>query len=154
MDDAIATGNASWFLTTSERSKLFVRVSGDAGHNLDLDHYLEIGGDTGLRGYPLRYQNGDERAQATVEERLYTDWFLFRLLHIGGAAFFDMGRTWGTTAVPTPQLGMLKDVGVGLRLGNARSAYGSIIHIDLATPLDARGSISKLQFLVSTQQTY
>ncbi|MGA2364130.1 MAG: hypothetical protein ABSG12_01350 [Steroidobacteraceae bacterium] len=154
MDDAIATGNASWFLTTSERSKLFVHISGDAGHNLDLDHYLEIGGDTGLRGYPLRYQNGDERVQATVEERLYTNWYLFRLLHVGGAAFFDMGRTWGTTAVPTPQLGMLKDVGVGLRLGNARSAYGSIIHIDLATPLDARGSISKLQFLVSTQQTY
>jgi outer membrane protein assembly factor BamA len=154
MDDAIATGNASWFLTTSERSRLLVHLSGDVGHNLDLDHYLEIGGDTGLRGYPLRYQNGDERAQATVEERLYTNWYLFRLLHVGGAAFFDMGRTWGSTAVPTPQLGLLKDVGVGLRLGNARSAFGNIIHIDLATPLDAKGSISRLQFLVSTQQTY
>jgi hypothetical protein len=153
-DDAIASGNASYFLTTSEHTKLLVHLSGDAGHNLDGDHYLHIGGDTGLRGYPLRYQNGDDRAQMTVEERLYTDWFPFRLIHVGGAAFYDTGRTWGNTLVPTPQLGWLRDFGLGLRLGNARSALGSIIHIDLATPLDADRSISKLQFLVSTQQSF
>ena len=106
------------------------------GHDLDGDHYLDLGGDTGLRGYPLRYQNGNERALFTVEERLYTDWYLFRLVNIGAAAFYDMGRTWGTTLVPTPQLGLLKDAGVGLRLGNARSSFGSVVHIDLAVPLD------------------
>jgi hypothetical protein len=154
MDDRIVSGNVSYFLTTSERSKLLVHLWADAGHNLDADHYLQIGGDTGLRGYPLRYQNGDGRAQFTVEERLYTNWFLFQLVHVGGAAFFDMGRTWGSTPVPTPQLGLLKDAGVGLRLGNARSSFGSVIHIDLATPLNANSSISRLQFLVSTEQTF
>jgi hypothetical protein len=49
---------------------------------------------------------------------------------------------------------MLRDAGVGLRLGNARSSFSSVIHIDLATPLDANASISKLQFLVSTEQTF
>jgi hypothetical protein len=154
MDDRIVSGNVSYFLTTSERSKLLVHLWADAGHNLDADHYLQIGGDTGLRGYPLRYQNGDGRAQFTVEERLYTNWFLFQLVHVGGAAFFDMGRTWGSAPVPTPQLGLLKDAGVGLRLGNARSSFGSVIHIDLATPLNANSSISRLQFLVSTEQTF
>jgi hypothetical protein len=154
LDDRVVSGNASYFLTTSERSKLLVHLWADAGHNLDLDHYFEIGGDTGLRGYPLRYQNGNERAQFTIEERLYTNWFLFQLVHVGGAAFFDMGRTWGSSPVPTPQLGMLRDAGVGLRLGNARSSFSSVIHIDLATPLDANASISKLQFLVSTEQTF
>jgi hypothetical protein len=154
MDDSMISGNASYYLTTSERSKLLVHVLADVGHNLDADHYLEIGGDSGLRGYPLRYQNGDQRAQFTVEERVYTDWFAFQLVHVGGAVFFDMGRTWGSTPVPTPQLGLLKDFGVGLRLGNARSSFGSVIHIDLATPLNAEQSISKLQFLVSTEQTF
>jgi hypothetical protein len=154
MDDRIVSGNVSYFLTTSERSKLLVHLWADAGHNLDADHYLQIGGDTGLRGYPLRYQNGDGRAQFTVEERLYTNWFLFQLVHVGGAAFFDMGRTWGSAPVPTPQLGLLKDAGVGLRLGNARSSFGSVIHIDLATPFNANSSISRLQFLVSTEQTF
>ncbi len=154
MDDSMISGNASYYLTTSERSKLLVHVLADAGHRLDSDHNFEIGGDSGLRGYPLRYQNGDGRAQFTVEERVYTNWFLFQLVHVGGAVFFDMGRTWGSTPVPTPQLGLLKDLGVGLRLGNARSSFGSVIHIDLATPLDADRSISKVQFLVSTEQTF
>lgn len=154
MDDTVVSGNASYYLTTSDSSKLLVHFLADAGHRLDSDHNFEIGGDSGLRGYPLRYQNGDGRAQFTVEERVYTNWFLFQLVHVGGAVFFDMGRTWGSTPVPTPQLGLLKDLGVGLRLGNARSSFGSVIHIDLATPLDADRSISKVQFLVSTEQTF
>ena len=113
-----------------------------------------LGGDTGLRGYPLRYQNGNQRALVTIEERLYTNYYLFRLVNLGAAAFYDMGRTWGTTLVPTPQLGLLKDVGVGLRLGNQRSSFGSVIHIDLAVPLDRTASISSLQFLVSTHTSF
>jgi hypothetical protein len=65
-----------------------------------------------------------------------------------------MGRTWGTTPVPTPQLGLLKDIGVGLRLGNARSSFGSVVHLDLAAPLNRTSGISALQFLVSTQQSF
>jgi hemolysin activation/secretion protein len=81
---------------------------------------------------------------------------LFRLFNVGGAAFYDMGRTWGTTLVPTPQLGLLKDAGVGLRLGNARSSFGSVIHIDLAVPFDrsSQTHIDSVQFLVSTEQSF
>jgi hemolysin activation/secretion protein len=137
-------------------TRFLARFTGDAGHDLDGDHTLQLGGDTGLRGYPLRYQNGNQRALFTIEERLYTQWYLFRLFNVGGAAFYDMGRTWGTTLVPTPQLGLLKDAGVGLRLGNARSSFGSVIHIDLAVPFDHNSSadISAVQFLVSTQTSF
>ena len=152
--DAIATWSASYYLATSDYTRTLLRFSGDAGHNLDGDHTLQLGGDTGLRGYPLRYQNGNQRALFTVEERLYTNYYLFRLVNVGAAAFYDMGRTWGTTLVPTPQLGLLKDVGVGLRLGNQRSSFGSVIHIDLAVPLDRTSSISATQFLVSTQASF
>lgn len=154
LHDGLASAFASYYLATSNHSRMLLRFSGDLGHDLDGDHYLELGGDTGLRGYPLRYQNGNERALFTVEERLYTDWYLFRLVNIGAAAFYDMGRTWGTTPVPAPQLGLLRDAGVGLRLGNARSSFGSVVHIDLAVPLDRSSGISALQFLVSTQQTF
>jgi hypothetical protein len=154
LHDGLASGFASYYLATSGHSRLLLRFSGDLGHQLDADHYLELGGDTGLRGYPLRYQNGNERALFTVEERLYTDWYLFRLVNIGAAAFYDMGRTWGTAPVPTPQLGLLRDAGVGLRLGNARSSFGSVVHLDLAAPLNRTSGISGLQFLVSTQQSF
>jgi len=154
LHDAIITWTSSYYLATTDQTRLLVRLSGDAGHDLDGDHTLQLGGDTGLRGYPLRYQNGNQRALFTMEERLYTNYFLFRLVNVGAAAFYDMGRTWGTTLVPTPQLGLLKDVGAGLRLGNQRSSFGSVIHIDVAVPLDRSSSISAVQFLVSTQQSF
>jgi outer membrane protein assembly factor BamA len=156
MRDAIATWGASYYLATSDMTRFLARFTGDAGRNLDGDHTLQLGGDTGLRGYPLRYQNGNQRALFTLEERLYTNWYLFRLFNVGAAAFYDMGRTWGTTLVPTPQLGLLKDAGIGLRLGNARSSFGSVIHVDLAFPLDRTSTvpINSVQFLVTTEQSF
>jgi hypothetical protein len=152
--DAMATGYANYYLATSPNTRLYVALAGNVGHNLDGDHFFDLGGDNGLRGYPLRYQNGNQSALFTIEERLYTKWFPFKLFNVGAAAFYDMGRTWGTTLVPNPQLGLLKDVGIGLRLGNARSSFGSVIHVDLAMPLDRGYGIQRMQFLITTQQSY
>ena len=46
-------------------------------HALDPDQQLLIGGDTGLRGYPLGYESGTSRGLLTVEQRFYTDWYPF-----------------------------------------------------------------------------
>lgn len=155
LHDAIITGSGNYYLRTSEYTRFFVNVAANIGHNLDGDHYFDLGGDDGLRGYPLRFQNGHQSALLSVEERLYTNYFLLQLVNLGAAAFFDMGRTWGSPLVSTPDLGLLKDVGLGLRLGNARSSFGSVIHIDAAIPLDRNGyDISRVQFLVSTQASY
>jgi hypothetical protein len=46
--------------------------------------------------------------------------------------FYDMGRTWGANQVTSAQppvkgnQGVLRDIGFGLRLGNSRSATGSV----------------------------
>ena len=152
--DAIAIGSAQYFLTTSAHTRFFTSFTADIGHHLDGDHYFDLGGDDGLRGYPLRYQNGNQLALWSVEQRLYANWYLFRLFNVGAAAFFDMGRTWGTPLVSTPDLGLLKDVGMGLRLGNARSAFGSVIHVDLAFPLERAYDINSVQFVVSTAASY
>jgi hypothetical protein len=154
MQDELLSLNGSYYWATSERTKLLLRFSSDIGHDLDSDHYLDLGGDTGLRGYPLRYQMGAQRALFTAEERLYTNWYLWKLLHVGAAAFYDMGRTWGSSPIDVPQLGLLRDAGVGLRLGNARASFAEVIHIDVATPLDGDNSISRLQFLVTTENSF
>ncbi|MFO1400905.1 MAG: hypothetical protein U1F30_06795 [Steroidobacteraceae bacterium] len=144
----------SWYWTTSTHTLLHLRAAHDAGQRLDLDHYFELGGDSGLRGYPLRYQIGTRRTMLKLEERVYTEWSLWRLLDIGGAAFFDIGRVDGPNPLGAPRLGWLKDAGVGLRLGNSRSSLGNVIHIDLAAPLGAASGISRLQFLVGTEATF
>ena len=113
-----------------------------------------LGGDNGLRGYPLRYQTGNSRALLTLEERFYTNWYPFRLFHVGGAVFADVGRSFGQSAIDVPNLGTLRDVGFGLRFSNSRSALANVLHIDFAFPLDGDSSIKNIQFLVGTQRSF
>ncbi len=152
--DSTLSGSARYYWRTSPASMLYVGLSGDVGHALDGDHDLLLGGDNGLRGYPLRYQAGSARALLTVEERVFTDWYPFRLVHVGGAVFADVGRTWGRDSLGTPNLGLLKDVGFGLRFGNARSALGNVLHLDFAFPLDGGSSISDVQVVLKTHKSF
>lgn len=152
--NAIIGGGVRWYLRQSERRLLFATVFGDISEELDLDNPLEIGGDIGLRGYPLRYQRGDSRAQFTLEQRYFTDYYLWRLLRVGGAVFFDAGRVWGENPYGGENLGLLTDVGFGLRLSSTRSSLGRMIHLDLAFPLDGDSSIDKVQFLITGQRGF
>lgn len=146
--------NARYYKRLSKKRLLFASFDGLYGHNLDIDQQVYLGGDNGLRGYPLRYQAGDKSALLTFEQRFYTDWYPFRLFRVGAAVFFDMGRTWGEGPLNTGNDGWLKDVGAGLRLGNTRSSMGRVVHIDVAYPLDADRNISNVQFLVELKQSF
>ena len=146
--------SARYYKEQSKHWLFFSAVQATKGWSLDLDNQILLGGDNGLRGYPLRYQGGTSRALLTLEQRYFTDWYPFRLFRVGGAVFYDMGRTWGSAPLAQPSLGLLKDVGFGLRLGNARSGLGNVIHVDLAFPLDGDASIQKVQFLVQTEARF
>jgi outer membrane protein assembly factor BamA len=133
---------------------LYAALSGTVTDSLDPDMQLLLGGDNGLRGYPLRYESGTSRALFTVEQRFYTDWYPFRLVRVGGAIFADVGRTWGSGAVGNSAPGLLRDVGFGLRLGNTRSGLGNVLHIDFAFPLNNLVGIQRFQVLVQTMQSF
>ena len=152
--NAVFGGAARWYLRQSERRLLFASLRGDVARQLDLDNPLEIGGDDGLRGYPLRYQRGDARAQFTIEQRYFTDYYLWRLFRVGGAVFFDAGRVWGDNPFGGENLGLLKDVGFGLRLASTRSSIGRMIHVDFAFPLDGDAAIKNFQFLVEGRRSF
>ena len=134
----------------------YAALSGDISHQLDPERQLLLGGDTGLRGYPLRYLQGDRRVLLTLEQRFYSSRELLHLLHLGAAIFFDAGSAWfedGDGKVAARRA-LLKDVGLGLRFGSSRSSRGSMIHLDLAFPLDGGSSIKRVQWLVSTSETF
>jgi hypothetical protein len=149
--NAVISGEVRYYARTSPRTKFFATVNGTTTESLDADQQLLLGGEEGLRGYPLRYQAGTSRALLTLEQRYYTSWYPFRLFHVAGAAFFDMGRTWGTDITGATSDGLLKDIGVGLRLGSSRSAFGNVVHVDLAFPLDGGDDIDQVQFVVETK---
>ena len=143
-----------YYFRQSPRRLFFMDLSTEVGKNLDTDQQILLGGDSGLRGYPLRYQAGEGRWLFTAEQRFFTNWFPFQLFNVGAAVFYDMGATWGRDPLGTPSQGLLRDVGFGLRLGNSRSALGNVLHIDVAFPLDGDSSIRSMQFLVETKKSF
>ena len=146
--------SARYFLQHGPRNVFYVSASADALRNPYVSDQLLLGGDNGLRGFPLRYQSGDQRALLTLEERVYTDWYPFRLFRLGGAVFYDIGRAWGGNYENSVDAGWLQDVGFGLRLAIDRSSSGNVVHLDVAFPINAEGDIKKAQVVVKTYANF
>jgi outer membrane protein assembly factor BamA len=156
--DALANASIDWssryYLRQSVHRVFFASVSGTVTSHRDPEEQLLLGGDNGLRGYPLRYQAGDQNALVTLEQRFYTDWQPLKLFNVGAAVFVDTGRSWGRDEFAAPPAGWLTDVGLGLRLGSARSGLGNVLHIDLAFPLNRTSDIDSVQLLVETRRSF
>ena len=123
-------------------------------NKLDHESQVLLGGDNGLRGYPLRYQTGERSAILSFEQRFYTDWYPFRLIRVGYAFFLDAGRVWGDDPRGTPNLGTLYDVGVGLRLTSPRSSGRAVVHLDLAFPINAPADIDDVQIVIEKKASF
>ncbi|HET7796008.1 MAG TPA: BamA/TamA family outer membrane protein [Rhizobacter sp.] len=147
-------GQMQYYLRLRPNALFYAGASADMLTNSEIDQLLMLGGDNGLRGYPLRYQTGTRRALFTVEERFYTDWYVWRLFHVGAAVFADVGHAWGGPNTNLSNPGWLSDVGVGLRIVSARSAFGNVLHLDVASPLNTTPDIKRVQFLVKTKTSF
>ncbi len=158
IDDGLVSGSLRWYVRDlGEDALLLASVAGAAGLRLDPDAQLLLGGDTGLRGYPFRYRAGDRYWLASLEQRFFGHREYFHLARLGAAAFVDAGEAWYSApppGSPPARRGTLTDAGVGLRIGSSRSSQGSLVHLDLAVPLAADRSIRRVQWLVSTSDTF
>jgi hypothetical protein len=152
-ENVLAAGEMRYYLRNFGDNLFFALLRGEWSRDLDQDRQILLGGDNGLRGYPLRYQSGEKLFLLTLEQRIFTNWYPFRLVYVGGAAFFDIGRTWNEDPFARNQ-GWLRDAGFGLRLSSSRSGLGSVVHLDVAFPLDGDPSIENVQWLVSTKNTF
>jgi hypothetical protein len=153
-ENILVGGRLRYYVRNLGQHLFFAGLRADAANDLDGENQLLLGGDNGLRGYPLRYQEGDRLVLLTLEQRFYTGWHAFRLFHVGAAVFADVGRAWFEGSDDPAGLGWLKDVGVGLRIGNSRSAEGSLVHVDVAFPLDGDPTIERTQLLITTRETF
>ena len=145
---------AKYYFKQRGRGLFYASITTDGITNGEAADQLSIGGDSGLRGYPIRYQVGTQRALLTLEQRFYTDWYPFRLFRIGTAAFVDYGHAWGGGNPNPANPGWLGDVGVGVRIFSDRSASGRVLHIDLAVPTNRDPSISSYQIVVKSKSTF
>jgi hypothetical protein len=152
--NSVVAARARYFHRNLGRQLFSASLTTVFANRLDAENQVLLGGDNDLRGYPLRYQSGERSAVLTLEQRFFTDWYPFRLFRVGYAVFMDAGRVWGDDPRGTPNLGTLYDIGVGLRLTSPRSSSGSVIHIDLAFPLNGDSSIDSVQFIVEKKASF
>lgn len=151
-ENQIVGGRLRYYNRNFGRNVFFVGLEGELGENLDEERQFLLGGDSGLRGYPLRFQEGDRRLLLTLEQRFFSAREFFSLVHLGAAVFFDAGRAWYRDDRVDREI--LKDVGIGLRIGSSRSSSGTLVHLDLAFPLDGDDRIERVQWLVSTSESF
>jgi hypothetical protein len=149
-----AGARLQYYLPQAPRWLFYASVAGDVLTDPAPLDVLYVGGDNGLRGYPLRYQGGTQRALLTLEERLYTDLYVFRLFRIGAAGFFDIGRAWGGPNSDPTNDGWLANAGIGLRIFNVRASFGNVLHVDLAFPLNGDPDVKKAQVLVKVRASF
>jgi hypothetical protein len=147
-------GSARYYHPQGRRALFFASIAADAVSNGDAAEQLALGGGTGLRGYPLRYQTGTRRAVMTAEQRIYTDWFPFALFRVGAAVFYDIGRAWGDVTPGAVNRGWLSNAGIGLRVFSDRSSTGRVLHIDLAFPLNSDPAISSRQLYFRSRASF
>lgn len=143
-----------WFVPQSKHWIFFAGGSASTIRGGGAADQFLLGGQNGLRGYPARYQTGDKRALLSLEQRYYSDWYPWRVLRVGAAAFFDAGRAWGGDYQNRINGGALRDAGFGLRLAVDRAAFANVLHLDVAFPLDRAGDVKSRQFVVKTEVSF
>jgi outer membrane protein assembly factor BamA len=159
-ENLVAGGRVRWYVRDLGRHVFYASLGADLAHRLDGEDQLLLGGDSGLRGYPIRYQAGDRRVLLTLEQRFFSDREVFHLAHLGAAVFFDAGQAWFVDTLTQrdrtlrQERKILKDIGLGLRVGSSRSSRGGVLHLDVAFPLDGAHSVQRLQWLVATGDTF
>lgn len=113
------------------------------GQNLFRDQRITIGGDDGMRAFPLYYQTGNKAVIASSEYRYITHWNLYQLLDVALAGFVDSGRAWDNPDRPASiDDGTLYGYGIGIRLLPSHASRGSIISIDLSKPVTDNPELS------------
>ncbi|MCP4285608.1 MAG: hypothetical protein GY792_14310 [Gammaproteobacteria bacterium] len=122
----------------------------EAMQNPELFDRIEVGGDSGLKGYPVRFQNGDRALALSAERRAYFNVYLWQLVKFGFAVFGEAGSAWNSGDNPV----WLSDVGVGLRLISTRQSSSKVLHIDIAYPLSENEEIDDYQFFVKAKSEF
>lgn len=150
-ENLLTQSQFQYFYNTSDKQSWYAKLQLDVAHNLTADKQLHLGGESGLRGYPQYFQQGDRRVIASIEKRYYWEYDLWRLFKVGGAAFYDVGRAWFSQHASTK---WQHNLGVGLRLAPSRAHAGTVVHLDVAYPLNAPEQHRSLQWLVSVKNTF
>lgn len=148
-ENLIAQVWARYRRTQTPRWGLFVDAEATVTDQLTPDQQILSGGDTGMRGYPNRFQAGSHRFRITAEERYYSGIYLWRVVRIAGAVFVDIGGA-SDSARDNP---VLANAGFGLRFESTRTDRSRVYHIDFAFPLISQPGAAGLEITLTGKRS-
>lgn len=143
--DTQSTANSTWGLSSSyhhfidRKNRWQVDARWDKGNDLAQYRELTLGEESGMRGYPLSFQRGDNRYLMNIERRYYSDLHWFNLIRVGAVAFMDIGRAWDSATQSEAKL--LASTGIGLRFQTSKTGNPAVIQVNLSKPLVATEGI-------------
>lgn len=138
-------------ITTTARAVFKNRP--DQNYQLDFyykfitDETLDIGGNSGLEGFPVKYQLGNQKFYMSLEQRSFFDWYPLHLLRVGFSIFYEVGSAWETGNKPK----VLQDVGFGLRFLSTKQSESNILHMDIAYPLNDDDELDSYQLFIKSK---
>lgn len=170
-DQVITAAKAEDFYRLSDQFTFYTKLQYDQRSRNYLDQPLDLGGESGLRGYPVQYQLGTQRWLSTAELRWYPQITLYQLLDVGFVAFADAGRaSGGDIQLPAPSVAGIRSeadlltpneteqwigsVGLGARFYSSRSSNNHVIHVDLSKPVGAAKEVSSREIQLKVEQRF
>jgi len=146
---------SEYFYKINEKFGFYLSNINVISKNEYRDKPVTIGGDTGLRGFPLQYQHGQNSVKLTSEIRYYPQINIFKLFDLAGVAFIDLGRTFGKSMVKNREEGWLSSIGLGLRLNSPHSGgSNSIIHIDFTLPQSENKDVNGFEIRLQAKRAF
>jgi hypothetical protein len=147
--------NAEYFYQFDQYWGFYLNNTNVLSQNQYLDRPVTMGGNTGLRGFPLQYQHGKNSIKLTSEIRYYPQINLFKLFDLAGVIFADSGRAFGDTIVENIEEDWLASAGLGIRLYSPHSGGNhQIIHIDFAFPQSKNPNINSFEIRVQAKKSF
>jgi len=142
------------FYHLSEKWNIYLANTTNYSKNQYLDQPVTLGGDTGMRGFPLQYQHGSRSIKFTSELRYYPHINIYKLFELAGAAFVDVGKASGTTLAKNIDQHWLYSIGIGARIYSTHASIGRVIHIDLAKPFSDNPDLNGFEIRIQAKETF
>ncbi|RUO81096.1 outer membrane protein assembly factor [Idiomarina tyrosinivorans] len=155
VDRNLVSAQLEYFQRASEGIGYYGRLTATEGSNQFADDPVALGGESGVRGYPLQYQHGKHRISASAEARFYPNINVYKLFDVGFVGFVDAGRAWsGFESQFNEYDGVLSSVGIGLRIYSNRSSHRNVVHMNFSKPLANAPSVDSWQWGLQVKQTF
>lgn len=151
----IASINTKYFHKLSKNWGFYFNNVNVLSDNQYQERPVTMGGNVGLRGFPLQYQHGEDSIKLTSEIRYYPQINIWKIFDVAGAIFFDAGKAFGDVIEENIEQDWLYSSGIGLRFYSPHSGgNNNIIHVDLAFPQSDNPDIDTVEIRVQAKKSF